>query len=133
MARAFLEAGATVVAPARSPASQFRVQAELGELPGALDGRLHVPLADWGSLAGAAELGRYVEQLGGSDAGRADHVVSIAGGACAGLANDAAGALDSRALCGACGRPSLAAQRALACRADNRPAISPQAWRRRAR
>ena len=40
MVRAFLEAGATVIAPARSPASQARLQSELAALPGAAEGRL---------------------------------------------------------------------------------------------
>lgn len=79
MVRAFLEAGATVIAPARSPASQARLQAELAELPGAAEGRLHVPLADHGSLSGAKELAVFVKQLS-SAGGGVDHVVSIAGG-----------------------------------------------------
>ena len=75
MARAFLEAGATVIAPARSPASQARVQ-RLDAL--APQGRLHVPLADHGSPEGAAEVAAYVKAH--APGGRVDHVVSIAGG-----------------------------------------------------
>lgn len=77
MVRAFLEAGATVIAPARSPASQARLQSELAALPGAAEGRLHVPLADHGTLEGAQALASFVRQL---CSGGVDHVISIAGG-----------------------------------------------------
>lgn len=74
VARAFLEAGATVVAPARSQASQVKIEADLGAVA---PGKLHVPLADVGSVEGALELGKFVEESG---LGPVDHVVSSTGG-----------------------------------------------------
>ena len=76
VARAFLSAGATVVAPARSEASRARVEADLGGAAAA--GRLHVPLADIGTMEGAGALAEYVKQH--VPGGAVDHVVSIAGG-----------------------------------------------------
>lgn len=77
IARAFLEAGAAVIAPARSAHSKGKIEAELGKAPGVAEGRLHIVIADNGTVEGCEELAAFVLQQAG---GAIDHVVSCAGG-----------------------------------------------------
>lgn len=58
IARAFLEAGATVVAPVRAAGKEAGLRAALGGAAAA--DRLIVPVEDYSHLEGAKQLGRYV-------------------------------------------------------------------------
>lgn len=68
----FLQEGAWVVAPLRSAASKRRLTDHLEAAP---TDKLHTPVADWSTEAGAAELAKFVKEAGL----QLDHVVSVAG------------------------------------------------------
>ena len=57
IARAFLDAGATVVAPIRAAGKEAALRAGLGSPP---PDRLITPVAEYSDLEGAKQLGRYV-------------------------------------------------------------------------
>ncbi len=56
---------------------QGKIEEELGGAPGAAEGRLHIPIADNGSVEGCEALADFIMQQAG---GVVDHVVSCAGG-----------------------------------------------------
>jgi 3-oxoacyl-[acyl-carrier protein] reductase len=58
IARAFLEAGATVVAPIRSAGKEAALRAAMGSPPAQ---RLDTPLDDYTTAEGAKQLARYVQ------------------------------------------------------------------------
>lgn len=74
IARAFLDAGATVVAPVRSAGKEAGLRAALGSPPAH---RLDCPVEDYSHLEGAKALGRYVALKYG---GGVDHAVACTGG-----------------------------------------------------
>lgn len=74
IARAFLEAGATLVAPIRSAAKEAALRAAMGSPPAQ---RLDTPLDDYTTAEGAKQLARYVQLKYG---GGVDHVVACTGG-----------------------------------------------------
>lgn len=83
IAKAFLDAGARVVAPARSDSSKSKVLDFLG---GSSD-RVYVPVLDVNTLSGAEALAKYITDSVGAEL---DFVVSISGGmAPPGLMTDA--------------------------------------------
>lgn len=74
IARAFLEAGATVVAPIRSAGKEAGLRAALGSPP---PERLITPVEDYSQIEGAKHLGVYV---GVKFKDGVDHVVACTGG-----------------------------------------------------
>lgn len=70
----FLQDGASVIAPLRSPASKGRLTDHLT----APTDKLHTPVADWGTPEGAAALAQFIREQGL----QVDHAVSIAGERC---------------------------------------------------
>lgn len=76
IARAFLQGGATVIAPLRSESSRPKLDAALQGVQ--FDARrLLVPLADWGTEEGATQLASFIR---GEAGGAVDHVISICAG-----------------------------------------------------